>query len=141
MRVASEIATSTLQRIVPVATKSSVLRYGVVLWDEAAAEFAREFPAVAWAKELVNAVTIRMVMRSALLYVIVGKNPHGDILPDIAAASPGSVGVTLSSSLDPTCKYLSMLEPVHDSAVDITGKGVANPMVALLWAAETEMGG
>lgn len=136
MRVAFEIAALRSQKRVTVVTKSNALRYGLVLWDEVAAEVARQFPAVAWDKELVDAVTIRMVTRPASLDVIVGTNLHVDILSDLAAALAGSVGVAPSSNLDPTRKYPSMFEPVHGSAFDITGKGVANPIGAIWSAAE-----
>jgi len=87
----------------------------------------------------VDAMTIRMVQNPASLDVIVGTNLHMDILSDLAAALAGSIGVAPSSNLDPTRKNPSLFEPVHGSAFDITGKGVANP-VATFWSAAEMLG-
>lgn len=106
----------------------------MVLWDEVAAEVAKEFPDVKWDKMLVDAMTVRMVTKPQSLDTIVGTNLHMDILSDLAAALAGSIGVAPSSNLDPTRKNPSLFEPVHGSAFDITGKGIANP-VATFWSA------
>jgi isocitrate/isopropylmalate dehydrogenase len=105
-----------------------------VLWDEIAALVAEEYHEVKWDKMLVDAMTVRMVHAPQSLDVIVGTNLHMDILSDLAAALAGSIGVAPSSNLDPTRKNPSMFEPMHSSAFDITGKGIANP-VATLWSA------
>ncbi|KFZ11757.1 hypothetical protein V502_07413 [Pseudogymnoascus sp. VKM F-4520 (FW-2644)] len=93
-----------------------------------------EFPGVTWDRELVDAMTIRMVQKPASIDTVVGTNLHIDILSDLAAALAGSIGIASSANLDPTRAYPSMFEPVHGSAFDITRKGIANPIGAI-WAA------
>ncbi|KAL4780912.1 hypothetical protein BJX76DRAFT_350607 [Aspergillus varians] len=134
MRFAFEMACSRPRKRLTVVTKSNAMRHGMVLWDEVAEEVARDFPDVNWDKMLVDAMTIRMVAQPDSLDTIVGTNLHMDILSDLAAGLAGSIGVAPSSNLDPTRKNPSLFEPVHGSAFDITGKGVANP-VATFWSA------
>ncbi|KAL1982629.1 hypothetical protein VTN96DRAFT_1064 [Rasamsonia emersonii] len=134
MRFAFETARSRPRKLLTVVTKSNSMRNGMVLWDEIAAEVARDFPDVTWDKMLVDAMTVRMVTKPESLDTIVGTNLHMDILSDLAAALAGSIGVAPSSNLDPTRKNPSLFEPVHGSAFDITGKGIANP-VATFWSA------
>ncbi|KAI9043326.1 isocitrate/isopropylmalate dehydrogenase family protein [Aspergillus affinis] len=134
MRFAFETAQSRPRKLLTVVTKSNSMRNGMVLWDQVAAEVARDFPDVTWDKMLVDAMTIRMVAQPQSVDTIVGTNLHMDILSDLAAALTGSIGVAPSSNLDPTRKSPSLFEPVHGSAFDITGKGVANP-VATFWSA------
>ena len=112
------------------------MRNGMVLWDEIAVEVAKDFPDVTWDKMLVDAMTIRMVAKPDSIDTVVGTNLHMDILSDLAAALAGSIGIAASSNLDPTRKSPSLFEPVHGSAFDITGKGVANPVAAFWSAAE-----
>jgi tartrate dehydrogenase/decarboxylase/D-malate dehydrogenase len=111
-----------------VITKSNAQRHAMVMWDEIAAQVAREFPQVAWDKELVDAATARMVNRPASLDTIVATNLHADILSDLAAALAGSLGIAPTGNIDPERRYPSMFEPIHGSAFDIMGKGVANPL-------------
>ncbi|KAJ0144646.1 putative tartrate dehydrogenase/decarboxylase TtuC' [Colletotrichum tanaceti] len=106
----------------------------MVLWDEVVYEVAGEFPDVALDKMLVDAMTARMVLNPKSLDTIVATNLHADILSDLAAALAGSIGIAPTSNLDPTRKNPSMFEPIHGSAFDIIGKGVANP-VATFWTA------
>ncbi|KAE8396589.1 fungal-specific transcription factor [Aspergillus alliaceus] len=134
MRFAFEIARSRPRKQLTVVTKSNSMRNGMVLWDQVAAEVAKDFPDVTWDKMLVDAMTVRMVAKPQSIDTIVGTNLHMDILSDLAAALAGSIGVAPSSNLDPTRKSPSIFEPVHGSAFDITGKGVANP-VATFWSA------
>ncbi|PYI04976.1 fungal-specific transcription factor [Aspergillus sclerotiicarbonarius CBS 121057] len=134
MRFAFETARSRPRHHLTVVTKSNAMRHGMVLWDEVAAEVAKDFPDVTWDKMLVDAITIHMVMNPQSLDTIVGTNLHMDILSDLAAGLAGSIGVAPSSNLDPTRKNPSLFEPVHGSAFDIMGKGVANP-VATFWSA------
>jgi tartrate dehydrogenase/decarboxylase/D-malate dehydrogenase len=115
-----------------VVTKSNAQRFGLVLWDEIAAEVAKEFPAVAWDKMLVDAMTVRMTLKPQSLDTIVGTNLHADILSDLAGALAGSLGVAPTANINPERHFPSMFEPIHGSAFDITGKGIANP-VATFW--------
>jgi tartrate dehydrogenase/decarboxylase/D-malate dehydrogenase len=115
-----------------VVTKSNAQRYGMVMWDEIAAEVAREFPDVAWDKMLVDAMTMRMTLKPETLDTIVATNLHADILSDLAAALAGSLGIAPTANINPERTTPSMFEPIHGSAFDITGKGVANP-VATFW--------
>lgn len=134
LRFAFQIAQSRPRKLLTVVTKSNSLRSGLVFWDEVAAEVAKDFPSVTWDKVLVDAMTIRMVNKPHTLDTIVGTNLHIDILSDLAASLAGSIGIAASSNLDPTRKNPSMFEPVHGSAFDITGKGIANPLGAI-WSA------
>jgi tartrate dehydrogenase/decarboxylase/D-malate dehydrogenase len=114
-------------------TKSNAQRHAMVMWDEVAAEVAKDFPDVAWDKELVDAMTARMVNKPATLDTIVATNLHADILSDLAAALAGSLGIAPTANLDPERRYPSMFEPIHGSAFDIMGKGLANP-VGTFWS-------
>jgi tartrate dehydrogenase/decarboxylase/D-malate dehydrogenase len=106
----------------------------MVLWDEVFAETAKDFPDVATDKELVDAMTTRMVLKPKSLDVIVATNLHADILSDLASALTGSLGLGPTANLDPERRFPSMFEPIHGSAFDITGKGIANP-IASFWSA------
>jgi tartrate dehydrogenase/decarboxylase/D-malate dehydrogenase len=134
MRFAFELARSRPRKQLTVVTKSNAQRYGMVLWDEIAAEVAQDFPDVQWDKMLVDAMTVRMTLDPGSLDTIVATNLHADILSDLAAALSGSIGVAPTANLNPARSTPSMFEPIHGSAFDITGKGVANP-VATFWTA------
>lgn len=135
IRFAFELASTRERKQLTIVTKSNAQRYGMVLWDELAAEIAREFPAVHTDKILVDAMTARMVARPRSLDVIVASNLHADILSDLAAALAGSMGIAPTANLDPLERGPSMFEPIHGSAFDITGKGIANPLGAF-WTAQ-----
>lgn len=135
MRYAFQLAQSRARKLLTVVTKSNAQRYGMVLWDEIAAEVAQEFPDVIWDKMLVDAMTTRMVRRPASLDTIVATNLHADILSDLAAALAGSLGIAPTANIDPDRRFPSMFEPIHGSAFDIVGKGIANPIGALWTAA------
>jgi tartrate dehydrogenase/decarboxylase/D-malate dehydrogenase len=135
MRYAFQLARSRARKLLTVVTKSNAQRYGMVLWDEIAAEVAQEFPDVTWDKMLVDAMTTRMVGRPASLDTIVATNLHADILSDLAAALAGSLGIAPTANIDPDGRFPSMFEPIHGSAFDIVGKGIANPIGALWTAA------
>jgi len=128
MRFAFALARSRPRRLLTVITKSNAQRHAMVMWDEIAVQVAREFPDVRWDKELVDAATARMVNRPASLDTIVATNLHADILSDLAAALAGSLGIAPTGNIDPERRYPSMFEPIHGSAFDIMGKGLANPL-------------
>jgi tartrate dehydrogenase/decarboxylase/D-malate dehydrogenase len=134
IRFAFALARTRKRKKLTVVTKSNAQRHGMVLWDEIAAEVARDFPDVAWDKELVDAMTTRMVLKPQTIDVVVATNLHADILSDLAAALAGSLGIAPTANLDPERRFPSMFEPIHGSAFDITGKGVANP-IASFWTA------
>ena len=134
MRFAFQIAQSRPRKQLTVVTKSNAQRHGMVMWDEIAAEVSIEFPDVSWDKVLVDAMTVRMTLHPETLDTIVATNLHADILSDLAGALAGSLGVAPTANIDPERRFPSMFEPIHGSAFDITGKGIANP-VAAFWTA------
>lgn len=135
MRFAFELARRRPRKLLTVVTKSNAQRHGMVLWDEIASEVAKDFPDVKWDRMLVDAMTTRMVGKPASLDTVVATNLHADILTDLAAALAGSLGIAPTANLDPKKRFPSMFEPIHGSAFDITGKGIANPIGALWTAA------
>ncbi len=134
MRYAFKLARSRKRKFLTVITKSNAQRHAMVMWDEIAVEVSKEFPDVKWDKELVDAATARMVNRPASLDTIVATNLHADILSDLAAALAGSLGIAPTGNIDPERRYPSMFEPIHGSAFDIMGKGLANP-IGTFWSA------
>jgi tartrate dehydrogenase/decarboxylase/D-malate dehydrogenase len=136
MRFAFALAQSRPRKRLTIVTKSNAQRHGMVLWDEIAAATAADFPDVAWDKMLVDAMTVRMVHDPASLDTIVATNLHADILSDLAAALAGSIGIAPTANLNPERRFPSMFEPIHGSAFDITGKGIANPVGAFWTAAQ-----
>jgi tartrate dehydrogenase/decarboxylase/D-malate dehydrogenase len=120
--------------VVTSATKSNASRFGYVLWDEIAEEVAAEHPDVTLDRMLVDALAARMVSNPASLDVVVASNLFGDVLTDIAAVLQGGMGMAASASLAPGSDTTPVFEPVHGSAPDIAGQGVANPMGAI-WSA------
>jgi tartrate dehydrogenase/decarboxylase/D-malate dehydrogenase len=134
MRFAFRLAQSRPRKLLTVVTKSNAQRHAMVMWDEIAREVASEFADVTWDKMLVDAMTMRMVMRPQSLDTIVATNRHADILSDLAAALAGSLGIAPTANLNPERAFPSMFEPIHGSAFDIMGKGVANP-VGTFWSA------
>ena len=134
MRFAFDSARARPRKLLTVVTKSNAQRFGMVMWDEIAAEVAVEYPDVTWDKELVDAMTMRMVRKPRSIDTVVATNLHADILSDLAAALAGSLGVAPTGNVDPQRRFPSMFEPIHGSAFDITGKGIANP-VASFWTA------
>ena len=133
MRFAFRLAQSRPRKLLTVITKSNAQRHAMVMWDEIALQISQEFPDVRWDKELVDAATARMVNRPATLDTIVATNLHADILSDLAAALAGSLGIAPTGNIDPERRYPSMFEPIHGSAFDIMGKGLANP-VGTFWS-------
>jgi tartrate dehydrogenase/decarboxylase / D-malate dehydrogenase len=133
LRFAFQLAQGRPRKLLTVVTKSNAQRHAMVMWDEVAALVAQDFPAVRWDKELVDAMTARMVNRPATIDTVVATNLHADILSDLAAALAGSLGIAPTANLDPERRYPSMFEPIHGSAFDIMGKGLANP-VGTFWS-------
>jgi tartrate dehydrogenase/decarboxylase/D-malate dehydrogenase len=133
MRYAFKLAQSRPRKLLTVVTKSNAQRHAMVMWDEIAVQIAKEFPDVTWDKELVDAATARMVNRPATLDTLVATNLHADILSDLAAALAGSLGIAPTGNIDPERRYPSMFEPIHGSAFDIMGKGLANP-IGTFWS-------
>jgi len=137
VRFAFETAKARPRRKLTMVTKSNAQRHGMVLWDKVFYEVAKDYEGVVeHDKMLVDAMTVRMVNAPESLDVIVATNLHADILSDLAAALAGSIGIAPSSNLDPSRQYPSMFEPIHGSAPDIAGKGIANPVGAFWSAAE-----
>lgn len=133
MRYAFRLAQSRPRKLLTVVTKSNAQRHAMVMWDEIALQISKEFADVRWDKELVDAATARMVNRPATLDTLVATNLHADILSDLAAALAGSLGIAPTGNIDPERRYPSMFEPIHGSAFDIMGKGLANP-VGTFWS-------
>ncbi|EKU80075.1 tartrate dehydrogenase/decarboxylase/D-malate dehydrogenase [Massilia sp. UYP32] len=133
LRFAFRLAQSRPRKLLTVITKSNAQRHAMVMWDEIALQVSKEFPDVSWDKELVDAATARMVNRPATLDTIVATNLHADILSDLAAALAGSLGIAPTGNIDPERRYPSMFEPIHGSAFDIMGKGLANP-IGTFWS-------
>jgi tartrate dehydrogenase/decarboxylase / D-malate dehydrogenase len=133
-RFAFELARKRPRKHLTLVTKSNAQRFGMVMWDEIFYEVAKDFPDVKTDRELVDAMTTRMVLKPATLDVMVATNLHADILSDLAAALSGSLGIAPTANLNPEREFPSMFEPIHGSAFDITGKGIANP-IATFWTA------
>jgi tartrate dehydrogenase/decarboxylase / D-malate dehydrogenase len=130
VRYAFESA-QTRRRTVASATKSNALQYTAVLWDDVVNRVAADYPDVTATSYHVDALAARFVSAPQSLDVVVGSNLFGDILTDLGAALQGSLGMAASANLNPERRYPSMFEPVHGSAPDIAGKGIANPIGAI----------
>ena len=122
----------TRRRKLTMITKSNAQRYAYVLWDRILAEIAPEYGDVAVDKLHIDASTLELVRRPHTFDVIVGSNLFGDILSDLTGGVTGSLGLNPSANLNPERKFPSLFEPVHGSAPDIAGKGIANPTGAIL---------
>jgi tartrate dehydrogenase/decarboxylase/D-malate dehydrogenase len=133
-RFAFELARQRRRKHLTLVTKSNAQRHGMVLWDEVFYEVAQRFPEVKTERILVDAMTTRMVLKPGTIDTVVASNLHADILSDLAAALSGSLGIAPTANLNPERRFPSMFEPIHGSAFDITGKGVANP-IATFWTA------
>jgi tartrate dehydrogenase/decarboxylase/D-malate dehydrogenase len=133
-RFAFELARKRPRKQLTLVTKSNAQRHGMVLWDEIFYAVSRDYPDIKIDRILVDAVTTRMVLRPGSLDTIVATNLHADILSDLAAALSGSLGIAPTANLNPERRFPSMFEPIHGSAFDITGKGIANP-IASFWTA------
>jgi tartrate dehydrogenase/decarboxylase/D-malate dehydrogenase len=135
MRFAFELARTRERKKVSSVTKSNAQQYGSVLWDEVFERVADDYPDVETERYLVDAMAARFVLHPETLEVVVASNLFADILSDLGGALAGSLGVAASANLDPERRRPSMFEPVHGSAPDIAGKGIANPIGAIASAA------
>src|SRR5213075_1299408 len=131
-RFAFELARKRPRKHLTLVTKSNAQRHGMVLWDEIFYAVAKDYPEVKTDRVLVDAMTTRMVLNPAAIDTVVASNLHADILSDLAAALSGSLGIAPTANLNPERRFPSMFEPIHGSAFDITGKGIANP-IATFW--------
>ncbi|SEF04296.1 tartrate dehydrogenase/decarboxylase / D-malate dehydrogenase [Streptomyces sp. 3213] len=116
------------------ATKSNGIVHTMPFWDELVAERAALHPNVTWDQEHIDALAAKLVLDPARFDVVVASNLFGDILSDLAAAVAGSIGIAPAANLNPERDFPSMFEPVHGSAPDIAGRGIANPLGAI-WSA------
>ncbi|PZC48002.1 MAG: tartrate dehydrogenase/decarboxylase / D-malate dehydrogenase [Chloroflexi bacterium] len=135
VRYAFELAQRRDRKKVTSITKSNAQRYSMTLWDRVFAEVAAEFPDITTQSLLVDAAAMDFVRRPEIFDVVVASNLFADILTDLAAAITGSIGLAASANIDPTRRNPSVFEPIHGSAPDIAGKGIANPLATLLSAA------
>jgi tartrate dehydrogenase/decarboxylase/D-malate dehydrogenase len=133
-RFAFELARKRPRKHLTLVTKSNAQRHGMVLWDEIFFEVQKQYPEVKTERILVDAMTTRMVLKPGSIDTVVASNLHADILSDLAAALSGSLGIAPTANLNPERRFPSMFEPIHGSAFDITGKGIANP-IATFWTA------
>ncbi|MDH5353858.1 MAG: isocitrate/isopropylmalate family dehydrogenase, partial [Gammaproteobacteria bacterium] len=133
-RFALDLARSRPRKQLTLVTKSNAQRHGMVMWDDCFARVKQDYPDVKTDKMLVDAMTTRMVLDPSSLDVIVASNLHADVLSDLAAALSGSLGIAPTANLRPEGDFPSMFEPIHGSAFDIMGKGIANP-IGSFWSA------
>ena len=130
MRYAFDLARTRRRKVTSV-TKSNAQQYAMTLWDDVFARVAQDYPDVETEQWLVDAMAARFVLRPETLDVVVASNLFGDILSDLGSALAGSMGIAASANLDPERRRPSMFEPVHGSAPDIAGQGIANPIAAI----------
>ena len=133
-RFAFELARTREARHLTLVTKSNAQRHGMVMWDDVFAAIRGDYPDIETDRVLVDAMTTRMVLHPDQIDVVVATNLHADILSDLAAALTGSLGLAPTANLNPEGAYPSMFEPIHGSAFDIMGQGVANP-IGSFWSA------
>lgn len=137
IRYAFEIAKKTGQSVTSI-SKANALNYSMVFWDEVFVEISKEYPDVETSSYLVDAASMFFVMQPERFEVVVTSNLFGDILTDLGAALAGGLGLSAGANINPERTYPSMFEPVHGSAPDIAGKGLANPLAAV-WSASQLM--
>ena len=133
-RFALELARSRPAKHLTLVTKSNAQRHGMVMWDDVFEAVKIDYSDVETDKMLVDAMTTRMVLKPQSIDVVVATNLHADVLSDLAAALTGSLGIAPTANLNPEKAFPSMFEPIHGSAFDIMGKGIANP-VGAVWSA------
>jgi tartrate dehydrogenase/decarboxylase / D-malate dehydrogenase len=133
LRYGFELAAARPRKMLASATKSNALTHSMVLWDEVAEIVRKDHPSVDYRKYHVDALAARMITHPQTLDVMVTSNLFGDILTDIGSAISGSLGIAPGANINPTRTFPSMFEPIHGSAPDIAGRGIANPIGAI-WA-------
>jgi tartrate dehydrogenase/decarboxylase/D-malate dehydrogenase len=133
LRYGFDLAAARPRKMLASATKSNALTHSMVLWDEVAEIVRKDYPAVEYRKYHVDALAARMITHPQTLDVMVTSNLFGDILTDIGSAISGSLGIAPGANINPGRTFPSMFEPIHGSAPDIAGKGIANPIGAI-WA-------
>jgi tartrate dehydrogenase/decarboxylase/D-malate dehydrogenase len=133
LRYGFELARRRPRRELVSVTKSNAMQYNMVFWDEVFRDLQNEYPDISCRQYHVDALAARFITAPESLDVVVGSNLFGDILTDLGGALQGSLGIPPSANIDPTRRHPSMFEPVHGSAPDIAGKGIANP-IAAIWA-------
>ncbi len=133
-RYAFELARARPARHVTSITKSNASLHASVLWDRVVSEVSESYPDVERRSLLVDAAAARLILDPGSLDVLVASNLHGDVLSDVTGALAGSLGMAPSGNLHLDGRYPSMFEPVHGSALDLVGRGIANPVGAILSA-------
>ena len=133
LRYAFELARSRARKQVTVATKSNGIAISMPWWDERADQMAAQFPEVRHDKQHIDILCARFVLQPQRFDVVVASNLFGDILSDLGPACTGTIGIAPSANLNPERKFPSLFEPVHGSAPDIFGQGIANP-IAMNWS-------
>src|SRR5439155_25620027 len=134
IRFAFDLALTRKRQKVTSVTKSNAQQYGMTLWDDVFLRVSADYPGVETEQWLVDAMAARFVLKPETLEVVVASNLFADILSDLGSALAGSLGIAASANLNPEANYPSMFEPVHGSAPDIAGQGIANPIGAI-WSA------
>ncbi|MEO8281019.1 MAG: tartrate dehydrogenase [Ideonella sp.] len=134
LKYAFELARSRPRKHLTIATKSNGIAISMPWWDGRAAVVGADYPDVTADKQHIDILSARFVMQPDRFDVVVATNLFGDILSDLGPATTGTIGLAPSASLNPERKFPSVFEPVHGSAPDIFGKGIANP-VAMIWSA------
>ncbi len=133
LKYAFELASQRARKHLTVATKSNGIAISMPYWDGRAAEMAKQYPEITTDKQHIDILSARFVLQPDRFDVVVASNLFGDILSDLGPACTGTIGLAPSGNLNPDRKFPSLFEPVHGSAPDIYGKGIANP-IAMIWS-------
>jgi tartrate dehydrogenase/decarboxylase/D-malate dehydrogenase len=139
LKYAFELANARQRKHLTVATKSNGIAISMPWWDGRADEMAKSYPDVTTDKQHIDILSAFFVLQPNRFDVVVASNLFGDILSDLGPASTGTIGLAPSASLNPERKFPSLFEPVHGSAPDIAGKGIANP-IAMIWSGALMLG-
>jgi tartrate dehydrogenase/decarboxylase/D-malate dehydrogenase len=133
LRFAFELAQSRPKKHLTSATKSNGISITMPYWDERVAAMAKDYPDVRWDQYHIDILTARFVLSPDRFDVVVASNLFGDILSDLGPACTGTIGIAPGANINPERKYPSVFEPVHGSAPDIAGQGIANP-IGQIWS-------